>query len=270
MWLVLCLLLPSLALARGWTIREGKGCGPVSLGQPLGEAERQLGKPISSEPGVSDPDARINGYKGGVLLLINRDGQVIGITVTAPDARTGAGLGVGSSRSQVQAALGPGLQRSPGQVAYPSSGIGFAYAGQQVERVFVFRPEQSLPLQGDRLIVPGQRVGDLKLGLPVSTVQQAWGAASETRPWNGGQTLRWSDKRVTLFVLGGKIVGIVLDTGDYVTAQGLKVGSQRSEVVRTLGPGEGGGQGLQYPHKGISFSLAGNQVTQIVVGEASR
>ena len=263
MRLFLCFFLCSVAWTEGWQIRPGQGLGPLSLGQSLGDAESSLGKASQVQASESDPKAQLRTYARGVLLLVNAEKKVLGITLWDRTARSAEGLGVGISRGQVESQWGKGLSRGPQQYAYAGRGIGFQYDGQdRIERVFVFRPEAALPLQGDRLIQPGKRCGDIVLGIPLSQVEQAWGAA----PTQQGKDHRWPDKGVGLMVDGGRVVAITVTTGDYVTAAGLKMGSRSADVLRALGKAEQRpGGNLFYPSRGIAFYLAGEVVSTVQI-----
>lgn len=263
LFLVLCLLIPCLCWAQAWQLKPGASYGPISLGQPVAQAEQALGAPTRSVPSQSDPESSLRTYAKNVLLLVNGKKKVIGITVFQSGARTTEGVGVGSKIAQVQQAMGPGLPRGSGQVAYPGSGIGFAYdeAGL-VDRVFIFKVEAQSALQGDRLVVAGQRCGDLKVGMAFSQVESAWGAA----PVHKGKDHRWPDKGVGLLVDGGKVLAITITTGDYITAKGLKMGSSRAEVLALYGnPPQANGENLIYPARGIAFYLAGDTVSTVQV-----
>ena len=262
LFLVLLLLIPCLAVAQNWQLKPGTGYGPIFLNQNQADAEAALGPPISTKASESDPESSLRTYKGDVLLLINGKKKVLGITTWSPNARMASGLGMGSSVAQVRTALGSGLQRGPQQVAY-SNGIGFAYdSSGTVERVFIFKAEAQSALQGDRLIVAGKRCGDLKVGMAVSEVESAWGAA----PKKDGKNYSWPDKFVSLLVDNGQVVAITITTGDYISPKGLKAGSTKGEVVKVYGsaPDTTGGN-LIYPKRGIAFYLAGNSVSTIQV-----
>jgi hypothetical protein len=252
-----------LAWAQAWQIKPGTSYGPISLGQSLTQAEQSLGAPIQSRPSQSDPESSLKTYAKNVLLLVNGKKKVIGITVFQNGASTPEGVGVGSPIAQVRKALGAGLPRGSGQIAYPSRGIGFAYdSAGVVERVFLFKVEAPTALQGDRLLVPGQRCGDLKVDMALSQVESAWGKA----PVHQGKDHRWPDKGVGLLVDGGKVVAITVTTGDYITAKGLKMGSSRSEVQAEYGAApEGKGENLIYPARGIAFYLAGDTVSTVQI-----
>ncbi|MBS2037703.1 hypothetical protein JST97_22150 [bacterium] len=262
LFIALCLLIPCMAVAQNWQLKPGTGYGPIQLNQSLSEAEASLGAPLSSKASESDPQSSLKTYKGDVLLLVNGQKKVLGITTWAGSARMASGLGVGSSISQVVSGLGQGLARGPQQVAYPN-GIGFAYdVNGKVERVFIFKAEAQSALQGDRLIVAGKRCGDLKVGMPMSELQLAWGAA----PVVDGKNHRWPDKFVGVLAESGQVAAITITTGDYISPKGLKVGCSRGEVIKVYGkaPDTSGGN-LIYPHRGIAFYLAGETVSTIQV-----
>ncbi len=265
MWMrfFLCLFLSLGVWGESWVIRPGQGLGPLSLGQSLSEAEAALGKASRVQASESDPKAQLRTYSRGVLLLVSGEKKILGITLWEPSARSSEGLGVGATRRLVESRLGAGLARGPQQFAYANRGIGFQYDGQQkVERIFLFRPEAAQPLQGDRLIMAGKRCGELLLGAPLSQVEQAWGRA----PVQQGKDLRWPDKGVGLMSDSGRVVAITLTTGDYVTPQGLKMGSSAQEVLKVLGkPEQRPGGNLFYPSKGIAFYLAGEVVSTVQI-----
>lgn len=259
---MLCLFLSVSAWAAPWLIQEGSGYGPVRLGQTQAKAEESLGAPTSSEPGSSDPESRFNTYAKDTALLLNRERKVLGITITGGSARTASGLGIGSSWAEVRSALGSGLKRGAGNRTYPNRGIGFTFTGQNVSKVFVFKKEDVLPLQGDRLIVPGVRAGDLKLGMTQSVVESFWGKPSSSE----GENLRWSRMGVGLMIRDGRVAAITMTTGDYLTSGGLKVGVPGGDVITALGkPGVQNKAGLFYPRLGLAFYLTQNQVSTIQV-----
>lgn len=258
--LIVALIAP-LVTAQGWPVQPGSSYGPVKLGQAIAEAERSLGQAQSRKPSASDPSSHMRVYKNS-MLLINKEQKILGITLWDAASKTPQGLGVGSSQKQVVAKLGAGVSRGPGSFVYPGSGIGFAYTEQNtVDKVFLFRPEAASALQGDRQAVPGQRCGEIRINMPLSEVVSAWGNC----PVVAGQDYRWPDKGVGLLVHEGRVAAITLTTGDYITRQGLKVGSRRSEVVAALGKGEAKGSNLFYPARGIAFYFAGDMVSTLQI-----
>jgi hypothetical protein len=255
-WLLLCSFVCLAAPA--WKILPGKAYGPISLGLSVQQAEQQVGPPLAQEK--RSGGCVFKTYKGFLALLINQDGKVIGITVGGPEARTAEEVGPGSTLAQVEARYGKGLSRGGGQVSYPERGLSLAYDAQgKVERVFVVQPEAVQPLQGDRLIVAGRRIGDLKLGMPLNELVSAWGRPDQ----QDGNTLRWQSKSVAVTVENGQVLFVTFTTGDYVTAKGIKVGSTRSEVSRLYASQKT--PQWMYPKLGIGFHFAGEVVSTIQV-----
>ncbi len=251
-----------MAVAQNWQLKPGSGYGPILLNQSLSEAEATLGAPLSSKPSESDPQSSLKTYKGEVVLLINAQKKVLGITILSKEAKMASGVGVGSSVTQVKTVLGQGLQRGPQNVVYPN-GIGFAFDdNSKVQRVFIFKAEPQSALQGDRLIMAGQRCGDLKVGMTMTDLQAAWGNA----PVVDGKNYRWPDKFVGVLADNGQVAAITITTGDYISPKGLKVGCSKAEVLKVYGkaPDTSGGN-LIYPNRGIAFYLAGETVSTIQV-----
>lgn len=222
---------------------------------------------VSSSP--NDPGAKFYGYpRFGVTVFIGSEGKVIGVTVTSAQYHTPEGLGVGSTRAQVEKAYGRGLSRGSGNVNYAARGLAFSYAGEKVTHVFVFKPEQSRPYLGDRQIVPGSRVGDLKLGAPADPVRKAWGEPSGTTPLSGipGEIWNYKDQGVGVLASEGKIRALMVSSGDFITREGVQVGSSLAEVKRAFGTdGESSADFYFYPRKGIGFQLVGGRVSEIRV-----
>ncbi|MEW6279602.1 MAG: hypothetical protein AB1758_13320 [Candidatus Eremiobacterota bacterium] len=264
---ILLVLLGGLAWAAAPPIEPGKGVGKVKLGRSLAEIEQALGKAdqVSSSP--NDPDSKFYTYKKfGVMVFVGSGGKVIGVTITSAQYRTPEGIGVGSTRGQVEQAYGRGLSRGEGNVNYAARGLAVSYQGGKVSHVYVFTPEESRPLLGDRLIVPGVRVGDLKVGAPAASVRQAWGAPTTVSPLSGvqGEVWHYEDQAVSLVIHGDKIHGVMVGTGDFITREGLKVGSSADEAVRIYGRDyEESGQHRWYKLKGIGFQLAGGRISEI-------
>lgn len=246
-------------------ITPGVGAGSVKLGQPEAQVRQALGAPREIRPGSSD--TRMFIYDG-LMLLVNKEKQVIGLTISAAGFKTAEKVGVGSSAADVERAYGAGLRRGEGNLTYPGRGLGFTFDAQgKASHVYVFKQEGDRPLLGDRLIVAGKRAGQLKLGGAALAVQSAWGAPSKTQDLGGGRSLwTFNDQGVRLMVSGGQIDAILVTTGDFITNEGLKVGASQAEVERAYGAGfQRKGPGLFYPEKGIGFLLGKESVIEIQV-----
>lgn len=260
LWL-LVLGLPCL----GQVVTPGVGAGAVRLGQSDPEVRQALGAPREIRPGSSD--TRIYLYDG-LMLLLNKEKQVIGLTLSGPGFKTAEKVGVGSSAGEVERAYGAGLRRGEGNLTYPAKGLGFTFDGQgKASHVYVFKPEGDRPLLGDRQIVAGKRAGQLQLGGSAQAVQSAWGAPSKTQDLGGGRSLLTFDKQgIRLMVSGGAIDAILVTTGDFITVEGVKIGATQAEVERAYGSGfQRKGPGLFYAQKGIGFLLGKESVIEIQV-----
>ncbi|HXE72235.1 MAG TPA: hypothetical protein VNO81_06205 [Candidatus Nitrosotenuis sp.] len=265
--LFLALVVPAWAAA---SIEGGRGVGRVRLGQTPQELQKALGKPASKKPSPNDPQAFLYDYRGsGLSVLVGSSGRVIGITVTSSRYQTPEGLRVGSTRAQVEAAYGRGLQRGSGNVVYASRGVGFSYRQGRVGSIYVFKVEKGHALLGDRLIVPRQRVGGIYLGDALDKVTEAWGepAAVGSLPQSTSWKLYdYPQYGVMVLAEGNIIQGLVLTTGDYITLEGVKVGSSRDDVVRAFGKASEESQGLmRYPQKALGFVLTAGRVSRIQV-----
>lgn len=262
--LLLFLLWPGLAAAG---VQGGRGAGGVELGWSFAKVKETLGEPRSSHPSPSHPGFIFHRYPDrGLSVFVNDQGRVIGIAVSTPAHRTPEGIRVGSARAEVEQAYGKGIPRGPGNVNYPGRGLAFRYRDGRVEQIYVFRPERDRPLLGDRLIIPGRRVGEIRLGQKSEVVLKAWGPPDRTSPLAGAAVALYAGRGVGVIIRSGRIEGLLVETGDFMTREGIQVGSTRDQVVAALGPGytESGPQ-LYYSERGIGFVLEGNQVVEIQV-----
>lgn len=260
-------LLAMPTLAQKQLVVPGKAAGSVELGTEFGRYRSVLGNPAKVESSPSDPSTKLYRF-GDLCLLVGQQDKVIGITVLSNNYRTAEGFGVGSTESEIQQRFGPGLSRGTGNRTYPSRGIGFSFDNSaRVSQLYVFKTEGERPLLGDRIIRAGSRAGELRLGMRLSAVEQAWGAATSTVPMNQGRMLvTYQSYSVRFVVQSGVIDAILLTTGDFITPEGLKVGSTTVEVQKALGQSRSKNKsGLFYPKQGIGFIVESNQVTEIQI-----
>lgn len=259
--------------AEGNLIRGGVGVGPVRLGQTMDELKKALGAPARTTPSPNDPDSKLLDYPArGLSIFMGSSGAVIGVVVSGTSWKTSEGIGVGSPQARVTELFGRGLQRGPENLTYPSRGLAFAFQGGKVRMVYVVQKEEERPLLGDRLVDPGRRVGDLRIGDPVSRVDEAWGRADKTLPLGKDRQLHvYKEEAVSLVVYGGRVEAIILETGDFITREGVKVGSTRAEVLKAFGriyrtePDR-----IWYDVRGIGFWFQGDRVRQIQVVAGKR
>lgn len=264
--LLVFLLLTLTAWAAGGVIEPGKGVTGLQLGENFAPLKAALGPPRKVDTSASDSSTHMFYYQN-VALLVNRQDKIIGVTVLGNTYATEAGLHVGSAQAEVKKVYGEGLVRGQGNLTYAERGIGFSFNTRlSVTHIYIFKPEGQRPLLGDRLLVGGKRAGDLKLGMGLESVTAAWGKA-EVSPLQGGAEI-WSypKQKVRLVVLKGHIDGILVNTGDFITAKGAKVGSLPAEVERALGkPATQNEKSMIYPRLGIGFVFQGGQATEVQI-----
>lgn len=265
----MCLALLSTPLA--WArpdLQPGKGFGKVTLGAAYVDFAVPLGKPTRVQTSGSDASTK-QVYFPGLALLVNREGNLIGITLMGPEHRTSEGLGVGSPEAAVEQTYGKGLVRGEGNRTYASRGIGFVFRGGKAAYVLIFKPEGAQPvaLLGDRLLIGGQRAGDLRLGMPLSAIQQAWGAPASQRPTAAGQLVDYKQAHGVCFVVaGGKVQAILVTTGDFISGKGIGVGSHLAAVEKVLGPSQDRKKdAIYYPKKGVGFLMAEGLVREVQI-----
>ncbi|MGM9991795.1 MAG: hypothetical protein ACI376_02960 [Candidatus Bruticola sp.] len=268
--LILLLFLSGLALAaaNSHTIIGGQGVGAVRLGQNINQVRSILGAPSKVVASPNDPNSQLLHFtKQGLAVFMGSNGSVIGVTVTGGSWKTPEGIGIGSPGSSVTKIYGQGLQRGQGNINYASRGLAFSIRSGKVANIYVFKREEDRPLLGDRIIVPGTRVGSIKIGTPLSTVSNSWGNADNVTPMGQGRNLhRYKEEAIGLIINPQQIIeGVVMETGDFITKEGVKVGSSQAEVTKVFGNIKITGGSLIYESKGIGFRLTQGRVSQITV-----
>ena len=93
------------------------------------------------------------------------------------------------------------------------------------------------------------------------------GSPSRIGRLQGGQQLwTYKDQGIRVVVAGEKVQGILITTGDFITAEGVKMSSSTNDVVRSFGPhGVRKGRGLFLRERGIGFILERDTVVEIQV-----
>lgn len=260
--------------AAGQVIKGGEGVGSVRLGQLQNQVMGILGAPSKVTPSPNDPNAKLMVYKNsGLAVFMGSNGKVIGITVLGGAWKTPEGIGIGTPGTAVSRTYGTGLQRGQGNINYASRGLAFSIRNGKVSSIYVFKREDDRPLLGDRIIVPGKRVGQISIGMKASQVSSAWGEADNKTPMggNGRSLYRYKEEAMGLIVSpNGVVEGMVMETGDFITKEGVKVGSSKSEVIRVFGNTSAAGGSLIYENKGIGFRLTQGRVSQITVLPVSK
>lgn len=266
-----------LTLVLGWlcqpvaagdkSIRAGQGVGPINLGQSLAQVKGLLGSPDKVIKSPNDPNAKFLRYsQHSLAVFVGSNGVVIGVTVLGGPWSTPEGIKVGSSKNAVAKVYGQGLMRGQGNVNYAERGIAFTYKNGVVDTIYVQKIDDNKALLGDRLIMPGERCGSVKIGMPINAVVQAWGQPDNVLNLQGGSHIyQYKEEMMGFIVRNNRVNGMVIETGDFITVHGLKVGSSKNDVVRVFGPCKEVDNQLIYDKKGIGFRILEGRVQQITV-----
>ena len=255
------------AAAADKSIRPGQGVGPINLGQSLAQVKGLLGAPDKVIKSPNDPNAKFLRYaQHSLAVFVGSNGVVIGVTVLGGSWSTPEGIKVGSPKAAVMKKYGQGLMRGQGNVNYAERGIAFTYKNGVVDTIYVQKIDDNKALLGDRLIMPGERCGSVKIGMPVNAVVQAWGQPDNVLNLQGGSSIyQYKEEMMGFIVRNNRVSGMVIETGDFITTHGLKVGSAKSDVLRVFGPCKEADSQLIYDKKGIGFRILDDRVQQITV-----
>lgn len=124
------------------------------------------------------------------------------------------------------------------------------------------------PLTDPWLIVPGQSLGLLRLGSPMSAVSQTpgWARPDRTHVVGTISYLTYDRPRVTIAVRDEMAVMILTTNERFRTERGLAVGKAASSVAAAYGPSGGGDdRTLWYDALGMVVVVGGNTVVRIGV-----
>jgi len=127
----------------------------------------------------------------------------------------------------------------------------------------------------DQLIDPGQRVGFLRLGLHINTVEARLGRGL-AKPTQTAVLYRFDEAGLTCAVQRGQVASVLISNPVYKTLTGLRVGSDADSVVRDLGddyeyevlekaPPKPAGYTLHYWREGVHVNLNQDRVETILV-----
>ncbi len=136
----------------------------------------------------------------------------------------------------------------------------------------------------DQLIIPGERVGFLRLGLNIQTVEQRLGRG-KAKPTQTAVLYRFDQSGLTCAVQRGQVISVLINNPELHTIQGVAVGSDADAVVRELGdqyeyepieralpganeeapPAKVVGYTLHYWRHGIHINLSNDRVDSIMV-----
>ncbi|MGE0495401.1 MAG: hypothetical protein AB7S38_39715 [Vulcanimicrobiota bacterium] len=123
----------------------------------------------------------------------------------------------------------------------------------------------------DLLIVPGQRVGFIMLGLAVSELENKLGK-SIIRPAHDAQLHVYPEAGISLSTRGGHIVSILVKNPQFKTRSGIGVGSDVDAVMRTFSEhyeyeGDEKHYNLHYWAVGIHFLVEEDHISTIQITE---
>lgn len=127
----------------------------------------------------------------------------------------------------------------------------------------------------DKLIVPGERIGPISLGMPQADVLKILGTPPESTIHTDGHS-RYYYADLTVFITrDSRVDGIQTALPEYATAEGIRVGMTEPEVRAKLGKPKSvddkGSSLLWYTYGSvleICFDRSkGNRIISIMIGE---
>jgi len=243
----------------------GKRVGPVMLGKPLSKFAKFLGPRKTSNPKFFDFPRR------GMALLV-KNGIIEGIYVYSPGYKTKKGIRVGSSVNVLKKKYGNYLKTESGAMIYTDIGLAFNEKDYKITRIMVVYPKPD-PLLGDKLIVPGVRVGNIRLGMEIGRVKLHWGKPTTIE--NMGKKSKFSiykynKKGMKIIVESGIVAGAQVLSYKYRTPEGIGVKSSRQQVIKTYGKRfKSIKDSINYKSMGIGFYFHNGEVIEILLSPRS-
>lgn len=86
----------------------------------------------------------------------------------------------------------------------------------------------------DQLIMAGERVGFLRLGLRIELVEERLGRG-KAKPTQNAVLYRFDEAGLSCAVQNGHVISILISNPEFHTVKGLQIGSDADTVVRELG-----------------------------------
>lgn len=118
-------------------------------------------------------------------------------------------------------------------------------------------------------IFPGKGVGSYQLGKKFSAYSNALGKPTRTVQSENSESARmlyFKQYGMYFFVKKDLVHGITVESPLFVTAEGIHVGSEQGEVMRTYGTPQSLRAGeVVYPERGLGFTFQGGKVARIYV-----
>jgi len=134
-----------------------------------------------------------------------------------------------------------------------------------------FAAKENDTLLGDKLIVPGVRVGNIYLDKSATYIEKEWGNPEAVTPLTGhirGKLLFYSStKGIILITERNRIKAIVVVSPVFETEKGLKVESDSSLIKKNHSNGAAIGEQMIYKNEGISFLVKAGKIKEISINQ---
>lgn len=129
-------------------------------------------------------------------------------------------------------------------------------------------PAQGMAARSDQAIVPGERIGPLRLAGTIADIEKLFGPGTVFKESPDSVVIRWysSGLWVEFDPVTGNVVWISVNMNEsypwseHATAEGVQLGMPQLDLVAVLGPPErtvtdGGSTSFYYDRRGIRFTL---------------
>jgi len=258
--LILTIKVTGISAQNDRLIVGGKRVGPVYLGKPLGKFEKILGPRKVINPSLYD-------YPNKGIAVMVKKGIIRGIMVYSRMYKTGKGGKVGDSIKILKKKYGNYLITDAGALIYTELGLAFNEKDYRITKILVV-PSSPDPLLGDKIIVPGQRVGNIKIGMDISIITKHWGNPKSVKKLPGSQitVYTYSHKGMKILVESGIVAGAEIMSYKFRTREGISVNNSRNQVVKTYGKRyRQVKESINYRSLGIGFYFHKGKVISILL-----
>lgn len=238
----------------------GKRIGPVELGQPLEKYRQFLGPQKTINPNFFD-------YPDRKLAVMVKNGIVEGVVTYSPHYKTDKGVAVGASIKVLNEKYGNYLKTNTGALIYTDLGLAFNEKDYKISRIMVV-PASPDPLLGDKRIIPGDRAGNIRIGMEISQIVSHWGepTTKEQLPNSKYSLYKYNHKGVLILVESGIVAGVRILSYLYQTPEGISVNNTRDQVEKTYGKRYTEVQSsIDYKSLGIGFYFHEGKVMEILL-----
>jgi hypothetical protein len=239
----------------------GARIGPVTLGQPVALYTSYLGKQIHVSLNFIDCPSRS-------MLLQIQDGRITGIMIYSSDYKTREGIKIGDPVSNMVSQYGRYLQTDSGSLVYNELGLAFNIRDGRISRIMIVQATPDF-LLGDKLLIPGIRAGNIKIGDNANKIMEAWGQPdsvdkSESNP--DVRILKYKRKALNIIVTGEIIRGMTINSYKFRTPDGIGIDSTLKQVTDIYGSNfKKVEDSIMYESRGIGFYIHNNKVIEILI-----